>query len=135
MQGTDAVTSRFDTTGQRNLLETSLGGRMAVHDALGEVLSLHFGEESHHPLTSTLRIERDDLGLESARVLPGNIRVEWQRDAVGRPTAPAAPSAVRMVHTCNSMRARTNSVGRTSWRWWRTRCAAALITRMTRVVA
>ena len=88
VQGTHAVTSRFDTTGQRNLLETSLGGRMAVvHDALGEVLSLHFGEESHHPLTSTLRIERDDLRMESARVLPGNIRVEWQRDAVGRPTA------------------------------------------------
>jgi RHS repeat-associated protein len=34
-----------------------------------------------------VRFERDVLGLELARVLPGEIRVEWQRDESGRPTA------------------------------------------------
>ena len=88
VQGEHAVTSRFDSTGQRILLETSLGGRLTVlHDTLGEVSSLHFGEEFLHASKSTLRFERDALGLEAARVLPGDVRVEWQRDAAGRPTA------------------------------------------------
>ncbi|RKH56655.1 DUF6531 domain-containing protein [Corallococcus llansteffanensis] len=87
VQGDHAVASHFDTAGQRILLETSLGGRMSVlHDALGEVSSLHFGEESLHASKPTLRFERDAVGLEAARVLPGDVRVEWQRDAAGRPT-------------------------------------------------
>jgi RHS repeat-associated protein len=88
LQGDHEVVSRFDTTGERTLLETSLGGRMAVlRDILGEVTSLHFGEESLYSSQPAIRVERDALGLEAARVLPGGVRVEWQRDRAGRPTA------------------------------------------------
>jgi RHS repeat-associated protein len=81
------VSSRFDTSGERTLLETSLGGRMAVlRDALGEVEALHVGEESLRDSQPTLLFERDILGLEVARELSGGVRVEWQRDGAGRPT-------------------------------------------------
>ncbi|MFL5346270.1 MAG: DUF6531 domain-containing protein [Hyalangium sp.] len=88
VQGDFSLSSRFDTSGQRSLLESSLGGRMAMlRDALGNVSALHLGRESHRSQQPTVRFERDPQGLEVARQLPGNIRVEWQRDVVGRPTA------------------------------------------------
>jgi RHS repeat-associated protein len=87
IQGDYAVSSRFDITGERNLLETSLGGRMAMlRDTIGEVTSLHYGADALDSSQHTLLFERDALGLETARWLPGGVRVEWQRDGAGRPT-------------------------------------------------
>jgi RHS repeat-associated protein len=86
LQGDHFVSSCFDTSGERVVMETSLGGRMAiVRDALGEVVSLHCGNAPLGSSQLALRFERDKLGLETARLLPGGVRVEWQRDRAGRP--------------------------------------------------
>jgi RHS repeat-associated protein len=86
-QGDHVVFSRFDTSGERTLMETSLGGRMAiVRDALGAVSTLHFGADFPGTAHSTLSFQRDSLGLETARSLPGGVRVEWRRDDAGRLT-------------------------------------------------
>jgi len=87
-QGEYVISSRFGTSGERALMETSLGGRMAVlRDALGEVASLYCGKDSLHSSQPALQFKRDALGLEIARLLPGSVRVEWQRDHRGRPTS------------------------------------------------
>ncbi|ATB35060.1 hypothetical protein CYFUS_000472 [Cystobacter fuscus] len=87
IQGDFSVSSRFGIDGERALLETSLGGCMAVlRDALGHVSALHVGEESLHWVQPTVRFERDTMGMETARVLPGGVRIDWQRDMAGRPT-------------------------------------------------
>jgi RHS repeat-associated protein len=85
--GDFVVSSRFDNRGKRALLETSLGGRMAVlRDASGTVSSLYCGGEDLPGLQRTVHFDRDALGLESARLAPGGLRVEWRRDGAGRPT-------------------------------------------------
>jgi RHS repeat-associated protein len=85
VQGPFSVSSLFGSDGGRVLMETSLGGRMAVlHDELGQVSSLHLGKSPFLAASSTVLFERDVLGLEVARSLPGGIRVEWQRDEAGR---------------------------------------------------
>lgn len=86
VQGDFSVSSRLGAEGERVLLETSLGGRMAVQrDALGQVSELRLGQDSPRDSLTTIGFERDVLGLEAARLLPGDIRVEWQRDMAGRP--------------------------------------------------
>ncbi|MDY7232218.1 DUF6531 domain-containing protein [Hyalangium rubrum] len=86
LQGAHVVVSRFDAHGERSLMETSLGGRMAVvRDDLGGVAALRFGKTHVDNSRSTVTFERDSLGLETARALPGGIRVEWERDPAGRP--------------------------------------------------
>ncbi|HLL05053.1 MAG TPA: DUF6531 domain-containing protein [Myxococcaceae bacterium] len=88
VQGDYAVSSIFDSHGDRTLKETSLGWRMAVlHDALGKVASIHAGGRAQYASRPVLNIERDTLGLEVAREVPGGIRVEWQRDVIGRPVS------------------------------------------------
>ncbi len=85
-QGDCVVTSRFDTSGQRILMESSLGGRMAVlRDALGDVSALHLGQAALQASQPAVRFERDILGLETVKHLPGGVRIEWRRDDVGRP--------------------------------------------------
>jgi RHS repeat-associated protein len=83
VQGEYSVSSRLDASGNRVLVQSSLGGRMAVlRDALGEVASLHFNLSA----LPAVQFERDPLGLETARMLSGGVRVEWGRDAGGRPS-------------------------------------------------
>ena len=80
------VTSRFGPEGARSLVESTLGARQAViSDALGGPAALHHGRRSVFSDEPTQLFERDPLGLESARVLPGGVRVEWRRDETGRP--------------------------------------------------
>ncbi|NPC70129.1 hypothetical protein HPP05_10280 [Corallococcus exiguus] len=85
VQGQYAVSSRFDLQGERVLMETTLGGRLAVvRGGSGEVDALHYGTSSLNATPSVVRFERDIVGLEMARLLPGGVRVEWQRDPAGR---------------------------------------------------
>jgi len=84
--GDVTVVSRYGADGARSLLESSLGARQAiVTDALGEVASLHHGRGAIHSDIPVMRFERDAMGLETARDLPGGIRMDWRRDALGRP--------------------------------------------------
>ncbi|MBN1207045.1 MAG: hypothetical protein JXB05_19325 [Myxococcaceae bacterium] len=86
-QGDLTVSSSFGVDGQRVLMETSLGGRMAIlRDELGQVSALHLGSAPSRTSQPTVRFERDALGLETARHLPGEVRVDWQRDVAGRLT-------------------------------------------------
>lgn len=86
-QGEFVVSSRFGSDGERALIETSLGGRMVVlRNELGQVSSLHLGQGTFRSHQQTVHIESDVLGLEEARRLPGDVRIEWQRDMGGRPT-------------------------------------------------
>jgi YD repeat-containing protein len=85
--GDITVTSRYSADGERSLLESSLGARQAiVTDALGEVASLHHGRSAIYSDIPVMRFERDAMGFETARELPGGIRLEWSRDELGRPT-------------------------------------------------
>ena len=80
------VTSRYGPDGARALVESSLGARQSIElDALGEVAALRHGQPRGFEDPLEQRFERDALGLETARVLPGGIRVSWQRDESGRP--------------------------------------------------
>ncbi|AKF86432.1 hypothetical protein MFUL124B02_26800 [Myxococcus fulvus 124B02] len=85
VQGEDAVSSRFDLQGERVLMETTLGGHLSVvRGGSGEVAALHYGGSSLDATPSVVCFERDVVGLEMARLLPGGVRVEWQRDVAGR---------------------------------------------------
>ncbi len=88
VQGDVSVSSRFGPDGERTLMETSLGGRMVVlRDEAGDVAAIHCGDGAQPSGVPVVQFERDALGLELARVLPGGVRVEWQWDPAGRPTA------------------------------------------------
>lgn len=81
------IASRFGAGGRRELLETSLGGRMAIlRDAMGDVAELHVGQAWAYRQGNAIGFERDAMGLELARRLPGGVRMAWQRDLEGRPT-------------------------------------------------
>jgi YD repeat-containing protein len=68
------------------LVESTLGARQAtVYDEMGTPASLHHGRRAIRRDDPIQRFERDALGFETARELPGGIRVEWQRDPSGRP--------------------------------------------------
>ena len=104
------VSSHYDASGLRLERETTLGHRAtyAWDDAwqltgisAGPSRALQQPELRRLGLPSLLapdwlmRIERDPLGLELARVLPGAVRSAWARDGFGRPerqtvTGPAA---------------------------------------------
>ncbi|KYG09061.1 hypothetical protein BE21_19910 [Sorangium cellulosum] len=79
------VRGRYASGFSRDLVESSLGARMAVlRDREGRVESMVFGRPEAWN-QSAIRIERDALGSEVARHLPGGATVRWTRDAVGRP--------------------------------------------------
>jgi RHS repeat-associated protein len=83
--GDREVCSRYDASGERVEMRTSLGARVRIErDALGAVRELSFGDRRGAPDVS---IERDALGLEVARRFASGIDVEWSRDLAGRPTA------------------------------------------------
>ena len=80
------VASRYGPEGSRALLESTLGARQSIElDALGEVEVLRHGRPKGFEDPLEQRFERDALGLEKARVLPGGVRVSWRRDESGRP--------------------------------------------------
>jgi RHS repeat-associated protein len=82
--GPFAVTSVYDGTGERRSLETTLGARLAVRrdpDGLPVEYTVGHGEGE---LGSTVAVYHEHRA-EVARELPGRVRLEWIRDAEGRP--------------------------------------------------
>lgn len=70
----------YGAGGARAEVQTSLGGLQRIErDALANASVLKNG-------AFTLSFERDALGAERARVMPGGVRLEWERDLAGRPT-------------------------------------------------
>jgi RHS repeat-associated protein len=94
------MTSRYDAGGNRAGRTTSLGQETTYDfDCNGALLGLTFGvdprwmdfspeslEERGTVRTPwKLKIERDALGSEIERDLPGEVEISWYRDRVGRP--------------------------------------------------
>jgi RHS repeat-associated protein len=104
-QGDDWVSSTYDALGRRTELRSSKGLIQRVRrNAMGDVLALDAevagkrsatpnptgkaerGASPANPTNSfSARFERDRLGLELERELPGGVRARWQRDQLGRP--------------------------------------------------
>lgn len=81
------VESGFGPDGLRSSGRTSLGAEWwAAFDPLGDLDALSIGP-TPGARDGEIRFERDALGREVARAMPGGVRVEWQRDVAGRPLA------------------------------------------------
>ncbi|MBZ5709404.1 DUF6531 domain-containing protein [Nannocystis pusilla] len=89
IQGEHWVETRYDRRGLRIGLESSLGAAQKIErGAAGDVVALRCwtGDAIGGPATWSAQIERDALGQELERMLPGHVRSSWQRDEIGRPT-------------------------------------------------
>ncbi len=84
LQGEHWVVSEHDHLGRRVGMQTSLGLRQAFErNVMGDVVR-HWAKQGTQAWEASFR--RDELGLEIERFLPGGVRSQWWRDAVGRPT-------------------------------------------------
>ncbi|WP_338872418.1 DUF6531 domain-containing protein [Myxococcus stipitatus] len=84
-QGPYVVQSKYYLSDERSWMESSAGALQSVLlNAAGQPETMLLSDDRHTP--PILRFEHDMEGMESARVLPGNVRVEWHRDVAGRPT-------------------------------------------------
>jgi RHS repeat-associated protein len=93
-QGDDRVMSTFGLSGDRLSMQSSGGAYQSIlRDPLGNPRSVFLG-----PLGSSGRQEiafaRDALGLEIERLVPGNIKLQCQRDPAGRPIAQRAQAVL-----------------------------------------
>ncbi|MGD8860654.1 MAG: RHS repeat-associated core domain-containing protein, partial [Myxococcales bacterium] len=72
------VASEYGPLGLRSRMESSLGAKQEIErNAMGDVTAVTGSFEA--------RFERDMLGQELSRELPGGVRSKWQRDKLGRP--------------------------------------------------
>jgi RHS repeat-associated protein len=98
LSGEDWVASEYDALGLRRTLRSSKGLLQRIRrNAMGDVLALDAeiagsttsSVPSQSPsagnTTFSATFQRDRLGLELERELPGGIRARWQRDTLGRP--------------------------------------------------
>jgi len=84
IQGEVEVLSEYDILGRRISLNSSLGAQIDIsRNAMGDVEQLSAQEGDHTAWKATF--QRDLLGLELERSLPGGIRSRMQRDKLGRP--------------------------------------------------
>jgi RHS repeat-associated protein len=104
-QGEHWVASEYDLLGRRQTLRSSKGLEQHIRrNGMGDVLAIEAGLHSLQPgapsaPTGTVPsrpapsnkdpfhvdFERDRLGLELQRSLPGGVKSRWQRDPLGRP--------------------------------------------------
>jgi len=101
LQGEHWLRSSYDALGRRTSLRSSKGLEQRIRrGALGDVQAIEAGVHSLRPTpTATppdlllqerrdpyrVDFERDRLGLELQRSLPGGVQARWQRDRLGRP--------------------------------------------------
>jgi len=85
-QGTDWVRSTFSSSGQRLTLESSRGAKQRIqrHAVNGAATGVEATGVAGAVFQA--KFQRDLLGLEVERQLPGGIRSTWERDRLGRPT-------------------------------------------------
>jgi RHS repeat-associated protein len=100
-QGEHWVSSEYDSLGRRKTVRSSKGLLQRIRrNAMGDVLAVEAGvhtlsTEGTDPSTLgrifgerepyRVDFERDRLGLELQRNLPGGVQARWQRDRLGRP--------------------------------------------------
>jgi RHS repeat-associated protein len=90
-QGDDWVASSYDALGRRTNVRSSKGFLQTIRrDAAGSAMAVDAELETSsddQPLATKFAasFERDALGLELERNLPGGVRARWERDAIGRP--------------------------------------------------
>ena len=94
-QGEHWVASRYDLFGLRSELSSSLGASVSItRNVMGDVTRV--ADKSGF----AAQFERDQLGLELSRSLPGGVKSRWQRDKLGRPvqhTVSAGDQTLRAV--------------------------------------
>ncbi|MCF6402948.1 DUF6531 domain-containing protein [Chitinophaga filiformis] len=79
------VTSTYDRTGRRIGMQSSLGASLQLRrNADGDVVSL-YAKATDLPDPWIACIERNHLGLEIERSLPGGVRSGWSYDKAGLP--------------------------------------------------
>lgn len=94
VQGEAWVASEYDARGDRVALRSSLGAHQVItRDSMGDVLQV----DSGHGRFVT-RFERDLLGQEVRRILPGGAESRWERDGVGRPLRHVVTGGGGQVH-------------------------------------
>lgn len=88
MQAGCEVRSTYRPDGVRSRVETSLGARCAIdRDTAGAVSSLLFSRLTDQKRDGArIDFQRDPMGAEIGRGLPGAVQIEWHRDVLGRPT-------------------------------------------------
>ena len=96
-QGSHWVESQYDVLGLRSRVTSSLGAVQTIErNAMGDAVRVGEAKSQFEA-----RFERDRLGLEIERSLPGGLRSHWERDRLGRPTQ----------HTVGTARSVLRSVG------------------------
>lgn len=96
-QGEHVVRSRYDARGFRTGLDSSLGADLTFErNAMGDVerITANNGEAVWESV-----FQRDALGFEIGRSLPGGVRTRWQRDQLGRPVRQEIATAARVLRT------------------------------------
>ena len=96
--GADTVASEYGPLGLRMRMKTSRGHALEIErNVVGDVIAMRAGggpvvatgSEAKKDAQSSppweVRFDRDQLGLELERHLPGGVRSRWERDKLGRP--------------------------------------------------
>jgi RHS repeat-associated protein len=87
--GDDWVATEYDSLGMRVRVRSSKGLDQRIQrNALGDVLAVRAGTGQLGAGATDAweaRFQRDVLGLEVARSLPGGVESKWERDRQGRP--------------------------------------------------
>ncbi|WP_224240704.1 DUF6531 domain-containing protein [Hyalangium gracile] len=85
LAGDDWVSSEYDALGLRVRVRSSKGLDQRIHrNSAGKMVGMR--AITHGELTPwETQLQRDSLGLELERKLPGGIQRRWERDRLGRP--------------------------------------------------
>ncbi|MCP4854925.1 MAG: RHS repeat protein, partial [Fuerstiella sp.] len=82
------VSSQYDEHGLRKEMRSCFGAIQKIdRNAMGDVIGMQYQDAQKDPTQTAweARVERDQMGLEVERTLPGGIRSRWERDKLGRP--------------------------------------------------
>ena len=84
-QGGFEIDSSYDRVGRRVSITSSLGAAVNIHrNRMGDVTGVE-GTTKELDDPWSVHFERDQVGLELERTLPGGVKSRWQRDHLGRP--------------------------------------------------
>jgi RHS repeat-associated protein len=87
--GDDWVASEYDALGRRVRVRSSKGLDQKIQrNAVGLTVGVRAGTGPQGAAASDAweaKLQRDALGLEVARALPGGVEAKWERDRLGRP--------------------------------------------------
>lgn len=95
LQGDHWISSEYDALGNRTKIISSLGlNQKVTRNSLGDVEKVSLQEDQYQ-----VDFNRDQLGLEMERSMPGGIRSRWQRDNLGRPLKQEISLGAKVVST------------------------------------